>query len=447
MHPHSATRQPLSGWGNAPVETCALWTLHAPGDAARVIPLAPSLVAYGGGRSYGDAALNPPGVAATGKLNSFIAVDDASGLVTVEAGVTLRDVLDAMVPRGWFLPVIPGTQFATVGGALAANVHGKNHLRMGDFARHVRAFGLTLASGERVACTPEQQPELWRATVGGLGMTGILEHVTLQLMPIHSARMEVAYTACDSIEAMLAQFEAQRGAAEYLVGWVDHFARGPALGRGIVESARHVAVADGSLATHRPGRSTLTVPFFAPGFTLNRYNMALYNAHRFRQALATPNRTVGFAHFFHPLDSIGHWNRLYGKRGLLQYQFIVPDGASLRPILEALQQANQFSFLAVLKAHGEGSGLMGFSCPGYSLALDFPNTQAVHMLLDRIDRMVLAAGGRVYLAKDARLKRDVFEAMYAHALPEWRAALKAVDPTARFMSSMGRRLGFKEYAA
>ncbi|MFM9889446.1 MAG: FAD-dependent oxidoreductase [Rickettsiales bacterium] len=447
MHPHSINTQRLSGWGNSPVESCAVWPLHVPGDAARIIPLAPSLIAYGGGRSYGDAALNPPGTAKTGALNSFIAVDDATGITTVEAGVTLRDVLDAMVPRGWFLPVIPGTQFATIGGALAANVHGKNHLRMGDFARHVLSFDLTLASGETVSCSLEINPELWHATISGLGMTGIIENVTLQLMPIQSARMEVAYTACDSIEAMLAQFEAQRDCAEYLVGWVDHFARGAQLGRGIVEAARHVAVADGSLAAHRPTRSALNVPFFAPSFTLNRYSMALYNAHRFRQALKTPTRTVGFAHFFHPLDGIGHWNRLYGKRGLLQYQFIVPDGASLRPILEALQQANQFSFLAVLKAHGEGNGLMGFSRPGYSLALDFPNTPAVHSLLDSIDQLVLAAGGRVYLAKDARLKRDVFKAMYAHALPQWRATLKAFDPTGYFMSSMGRRLGFKEYAS
>lgn len=443
----TATSRALSGWGNSPVEQCAVWKLQAPGDATRLIPLAPSLIAYGGGRSYGDAALNPPGTAITGSLNSFIAADDATGVITVEAGVSLREVLEVMVPRGWFLPVIPGTQFATIGGALAANVHGKNHRRTGDFARHVLSFDLTLASGERVACSPMLNAELWHATIGGLGMTGIIENVTLQLMPIQSARMDVTYTACDSIEAMLTQFEAQQDSAEYLVGWVDHFARGPQLGRGIVETARHVPMADGSLAAHRPTHSMLQVPFFAPNVTLNRYSMALYNAHRFRQALRNPQRTVGFTHFFHPLDGIGHWNRLYGKRGLLQYQFIVPDGAALRPILEALQQANQFSFLAVLKAHGEGSGLMGFSRPGYSLALDFPNTPAVHALLDTIDRRVLTAGGRVYLAKDARLKRDVFEAMYAHALPEWRATLKAVDPTGYFMSSMGRRLGFKEYAS
>jgi len=446
-------QQQLTGWGNFPVAECATYRpekQHEVGNIAR--QHGGSLIARGIGRSYADASLQPEGVLTTQRLDHVIAFDKQTGLLTAQAGMTLADIMAMAIPEGWFPPVIPGTRYVTLGGAVACNVHGKNHFREGDLAEHVKRITLTLADGSRATCGPEEQSDLFWATAGGMGMTGIIEEVTLQLKRIESSSLKHHIYCVDTIEEMMAGFAAHRDSADYMIGWIDHMAKGDNLGRGLFSAASHIGPHEGgqTLATFKPQKTKLYVPIFFPGFVLNRYSMALYNRYRFGQYSKTPkDEIVGFDGFFHPLDSIGNWNKLYGRRGFFQYQCMIPECANVtahvREFLALLQEKNLFSFLGVIKYHRQGVGQMTFPIAGYSLALDFPNTARVRELLPSLDAWVANHGGRIYLAKDGLLSPEHFYAMYSNA-PAWKALLERFDPKAKFTSLMSNRLQWKTYS-
>jgi FAD/FMN-containing dehydrogenase len=446
--------QILSGWGNAPAQDCVSYRPEKKRELQLILKEHQgSLLARGMGRSYGDASLSANGVIRTERMDHFIEFDPSRGVVRAQAGVTLAELMDLAIPRGWFPANIPGTRFVSLGGAFACNVHGKNHYREGDFAEHVQSIRLTLASGETIACSPTDKSDIFWATAGGMGMTGIIEEITLQLKPISSASLKTNTYCVKSIEDMVGAFERYRDSADYMVGWIDHMASGESLGRGVFEAANHITTGDGGmvLSEFTPAPTKLKVPVFLPGFVLNRYSMALYNRWRFKKYTVDPrSEIVNFNGFFHPLDSIGMWNKLYGKRGFFQYQCLIPEtpdiASKLRHFLETVHQCKGFSFLAVIKYHREGKGLLTFPLRGYSIALDFPNTARVRSMLPKLDQWVADHGGRIYLAKDAMLTPELFHKMYGKSATEWCEQIHDIDPDNRFTSMMSERLQWKNKA-
>lgn len=442
----------LSGWGGALRIHCNSYRPEKERELALLVANHQTLLARGLGRSYGDAALQPEGIIKTERLDHVIEFDAQSGLLRAQAGVSLADVMQFTIPRGWLPAVIPGTKHVSLGGAFACNVHGKNQFRMGDFAEHVRSVRLLLADGKRIECSPSEHSDIFWATAGGMGMTGIIEELTLQLRPIHSTSLRSTTQRTANVEDMVEAFEKYHNQSDYMVGWFDHMAKGEALGRGVFEAASHITTAEGGaqLKQYQPQKSKISVPFFAPSFVLNKYSMALYNHYTFRKIHEQPRSQLQeFNHFFHPLDGIGQWNKLYGKRGFFQYQCLIPASPNiaetLQQFLHSLQEARLFSFLAVIKYHREGKGLLAFSKAGYSIALDFPNTARVRALLPQIDGWVAKLGGRVYLAKDALLTSAMFNTMYGRDAQSFRELLSDVDPHNKFTSMMSERLAWKKH--
>lgn len=438
--------QTLAGWGNCPEAECLTYRPERRQELHQLVASAPSLLARGQGRSYGDAALNPQTTILTVRLDRFLSFDPHEGILKAQAGVTLDEIMHICIPRGFLPAVIPGTRFVSLGGAVAANVHGKNQYCAGEFIEHVLSFTLRLADGNIASCSREQNTELFWATAGGMGLTGIIEDVTVRLRPIGSLSLRAEHWQTKNLQEMVQAFYNHAESADYMVGWLDHFARGGQLGHGIFEHASHIAAEEGGkpLEAHLPATPRMRVPCFMPGFLLNRYSMALYNKLHFRGISTQPQqRVLDFNSFFHPLDGIAHWNRLYGKRGFFQYQCLLPDGseiaATLQKLLALLQERHAFSFLAVLKYHRASQAPMGFSMPGFSLALDFANTPHTHSALAELDHFVAAEGGRVYLAKDAVLTPSLLPGMYPQ-IHAWQHTLNQHDPERRFTSLLAQRL-------
>ncbi|MDH3476621.1 MAG: FAD-binding protein, partial [Rhodospirillales bacterium] len=344
------------------------------------------------------------------------------------------------------VPVNPGTGFATIGGAVANDVHGKNHDRVGSFGDHVEWFELALPTGEVVRVSQENHPELYAATIGGLGLTGVLLAVCFQMMRVPSPSVQVTERRIRNLDDFLERLEEARKTCSYSVGWIDALARGGSFGRGILETAE---IADDGPPL-RP-RTQHAVPFDFPSWAMNPLSVTLFNAVYYRHVPAAGReRVVAMDRFLYPLDSLREWNRMYGKRGFYQFQCVLPDGESrdgLRQLLEEIVRLRSGSFLAVLKTlGGEGRGYLSFPLRGHTLALDFPRAGSADALLARLERITLEHGGRVYLAKDACLSRDGFAAMYPK-LEAFREVLSDVDPNGRMVSDLSRRLGIREQAA
>ncbi len=398
-----------------------------------------TLLAIGLRRSYGDSGLNPDGavVDMTG-LDRAISFDPATRRLRAEAGISLDALLKLLVPRGFFLPVTPGTRFVTLGGAVANDVHGKNHHRAGTLGRWVRRLGLIRSDGGAVELGPDDTSGLFAATVGGLGLTGLIAWVEIEAMPIAGAMMEVETIPFGGLDEFFPLAAESEAAFDYTVAWVDCLAAGAALGRGIFSRGRHAAA--GPLAVGKP-RTGPSLPVDLPGFALNRLTVRVFNEIYYRGARRNAGQgTVPYGPFFYPLDAIGGWNRLYGGRGFYQYQSVVPPAAArdaTKAMLEAISAAGEGSFLAVLKTFGglPSPGLLSFPRPGTTLALDFPNRGASTLkLMDRLDAIVREAGGRLYPAKDGRIPAEMFRAGY----PNWADFARHVDPG--FSSHFWRRV-------
>jgi decaprenylphospho-beta-D-ribofuranose 2-oxidase len=463
--PLPVSRVRLTGWGRVAPTTA---DLAAPASDAQAVALFRHLagggsgtaggpdgvIARGLGRSYNNAAQSNGGlVVSTGKLNRIISFDPAAGTVVAEAGVSLEQLMVAGLPHGWFVPVSPGTRQVTIGGAIAADVHGKNHHVAGSFARHVSSFDIIFPDGAQDAphtVTPDGDPELFWATAGGMGLTGFITRAVLQLKRVESSLVlvDTVKTAdIDETMAVLAEHDQKYG---YTVAWTDDLATGKNLGRSIITSGDFAARGDlpGALRADPLAfdpRARLAAPRGFPPGLMNRHSIKLASAAWYAKA---PRRREGelqtISQFFHPLDGIRNWNRVYGPGGFRQYQYVVPFGAeaAVRRSLELVSAHPAPSFVNVLKRFGPGDpGLLSFPVPGWTLTLDFPaRTPGLGPLLDQLDQLVIARGGRVYLAKDSRVGPAALAQMYPR-LAEFREFRTVVDPRGTLASDLSRRLG------
>lgn len=442
-----SVKQYLSGWGRAKLVECAVFRPEKISALEASLSQAPTLISRGLGRAYGDAAINKEGVILSERLNRFLSFDPKTGLLQAESGVSLQEILALSVPQGWMVPVVPGTRFVTLGGMIASNIHGKNHYRSGEIARHVTALTLRLPSNEIIECSRDKELDIFWATVGGMGLTGHIEDITLQLVPLQCVKLAHHRERAKDIESLVELFLSHRDSKDYMVAWIDHSSQASeTLGKGIFEWANHIS--EPSLPSpYTLANPLFNVPFDMPAALLNRYSLKAYNAFRFRRSARPKTSEVNMEDFFFPLDSIGQWNRLYGKQGMLQYQLLVPETAQapkqLKNILGKIHQHALLSNLAVMKYHGAHEGLLSFSEPGFSLALDFPNTPNVRTMLDALDEYLLTIGGKVYLGKDARLKASVFKKMYSSQLGKWQKIVKPLDPQKRVRSCLSDRLELK----
>lgn len=397
-----------------------------------------TVLAVGNRRSYGDSVLNTDGcLIAMDALDRFIALDLEQGIVRADAGITLDRLLRHIVPRGWFVPTTPGTRFVTLGGAIANDVHGKNHHRAGTFGSHARAIGLLRGNGERVTLGRDREPGLFAATIGGLGLTGIVEWVELQLERIGSSELDVRITPFANLDAFWELAQGATDAFEHSVAWIDCTARGDRLGRGILSAANWQPT--GPLRSH--ATRTFSVPVDAPRHLLNRATVGLFNRLYYRaQARKAGDLRQHYSQVFYPLDGIAHWNRLYGSPGFWQYQCVLPPAAmreGIAALMKEISDAGQGSFLAVLKTFGprRSPGLLSFPMEGATLALDFPNRAGdILKLFSRLDSIVANAGGRLYAAKDGRIPKEMWRSGYR----ELDSFAQHVDPA--FSSDFWRRV-------
>jgi len=404
----------ISGWGNHPVMQSQQ---HHPRNLSKLREIlsadhAFEGVARGMGRSYGDSSLAPETVNMCG-LNQVFHFDPHTGVIECLSGVTLDNLLEIFLPKGWFLPVTPGTRFITVGGAIASDVHGKNHHNSGSFCDDLISFHLLLATGETVQCSTTENVELFRATCGGMGLTGIIIDARFNLIPIESSMIEQTTIKTANINETLEVLE-EHQLATYSVAWIDCLATGSALGRSLVMLGEHAST--GGYGTS--SQLTLTVPFEAPSFLLNQFTGKIFNSLVYNKAWKSPASTrIHCDPYFYPLDRVHQWNLLYGKSGFTQYQFVIPIQAgaqALNEILTKIAASDCAGLLAVLKLFGAGNdNLLSFPMEGITLAVDFKLTKQVLLLMDELDQLVIHYGGRIYLAKDCRLEQAAFRKMYS----------------------------------
>ena len=422
----------LHSWGRYPDiaqnSNSCYWRNDLAGLLKDVVSRYQTTLPYGNGRSYGDSCLaTTDQVIATSNLNRFLRADWINGIIVAEAGVTLAELLAIAIPKGWFLSVTPGTQFATVGGAIANDVHGKNHHLKGTFGNHLRSFGLIRSDKGYMHCSPSENVEMFAATVGGLGLTGIITFAEIQLTPIKTSLIDSHVVRFDNLkEFFTLSFELDHK-HEYSVAWIDCLASGSNAGRGVYIVGDHAQY--GTLTTQHS--SKLNVPLTPPISLINNYSLRAFNEVYWRShPKNTKRQRESYESFFYPLDRILNWNRIYGRGGFQQYQCVIPDEnaeTAVADLLKTIASHGQGSFLAVLKRCGDiqSPGLMSFPLPGTSLALDFPQNSNIDALFNRLDEIVRAAGGRLYPAKDAHMKGTDFRTAY----PEWERLELLRDPT------------------
>ena len=427
--PTTPIKPPFESWGRYPAYDATLKPLHWQGDFHAAIAGAISgALPVGMGRSYGDVCLLKEGtlVPTTG-MNRLLDFNPETGLLTAEAGITLAQILDFAVPRGYFLPVTPGTKYVTLGGAIANDVHGKNHDVAGSFGNHVPCFELVRSDGTRMLCSQRENPDWFAATIGGMGLTGLITWAQLRLQPIVSRMIDYQGIQFHGIDEFL-DLKKQHENVAYTVSWVDCVSTGKNFARGIFMLGDHAKVPGELKTTPKP---KLVFPFNAPGFALNRASVSLFNTVFFHKQMKSHVKTQqDYEPFFYPLDKVLHWNRMYGKRGLLQFQYAIPwehAKEGTEAILKEIAKSGLASFLAVLKTFGDipSLGMMSFPQAGIMFALDFPIKPNISFpLMQRLGDMTLEFGGRLYPAKDACMTAPQFQAFY----PKWQQFAKYKDP-------------------
>jgi FAD/FMN-containing dehydrogenase len=428
-----------SAWGMYPKVECKRFKVQQETNLKEIVTQWNLLIPFGNGRSYGDSALSKNIIDIKPK-NYFLSFDEESGLLHVQAGVLLSEILEHFVPKGWFLKVTPGTKLITVGGAIASDVHGKNHHVEGCFSESVKEFNIMLADGDIVLCSHESTPELFEATCGGQGLTGVILDAKIFLKKIHSQYIDQITIKTKNLKETFDAFEAYID-KPYSVAWIDCLAKGDTIGRCLlmVGDFKDDGNLDYQLRTQR------AVPFNFPSFILNNWSVKIFNRLYYSKVNERVSRqSVNIDTFFYPLDATGHWNRIYGKNGFTQYQFILPKETSyegLHEILNTISVSGKGSFLAVLKLYGQvNNNWLSFPMEGYSLALDFKIEKGLFELLDRLDKIVLKYKGRIYLTKDARVCKEVFEQGYPQ-IETFRKFRKENKMDKKFQSLQSKRVG------
>jgi FAD/FMN-containing dehydrogenase len=440
----------VGGWGRYPlIETALLRPESISGlEAAVADSNFHSKLGRGLGRAYGDAAVNGRGATIlTEKLNRMLSFDSKGGILRCEAGVTIEDLIETFMPCGWFPLVVPGTKYVTVGGAIASDIHGKNHHREGSFVNALRSFTVLTASGELVNCSRALESDLFWATVGGMGLTGVIVDVELKLQKISTSYIKCRSIRTNSLAETLGCFSELEPEFQYSVAWIDCLASKKQLGRGIVMFGNHAELDD--LETDKrkdpllvARKRAITVPFDLPEFVLNRYSIGAFNQCFWSAHLEKDReRVLSYEPYFFPLDKIKSWNRLYGSNGFVQYQCVVPQTSdnAIAKMLELSSQYGMASFLAVLKRFGPERGLLSFPKAGITLTLDMPVRGKLFEFIAKLNELVLESEGRVYLAKDAYLSAEHFRIMYPN-YKRWLAIKSKVDPGYIFRSSLAERL-------
>jgi len=440
-------------WGRIPktrqIEQMLEWRkspLPSPLQNSSSAPL--SWLPHGQGRSYGDSCLNDQnGLLLTERLNRWISFDRTTGLLRCESGVTLSEIIRLALPQGYFLPVTPGTQFVSVGGAIANDIHGKNHHSGGNFGHWVTRFELLRSDGQRLECSPTQNSDWYQATIGGMGLTGLITWAEVQLKPVQNPWIAQEVVRYQNLQEFFALSDQSEHDYEYTVSWIDCLARGRNLGRGLFIRGNHapaqISPQISSRATPLMGKAIVRVPVDAPSFSLNRVTLSAFNSAYYWKQFSRIQRSIThYRPFFYPLDAVLHWNRIYGKKGFYQYQCVVPytqdQGDAIREILDRIAAAKTGSFLAVLKTFGRqpSLGMMSFPRPGVTLALDFPNTGTrILKLMEALDEVVVQARGALYAAKDARMSAELFQQSY----PQWEE-FETMYRDPNFSSSFWRRV-------
>ncbi|MBN2162341.1 MAG: FAD-binding oxidoreductase [Pontiellaceae bacterium] len=439
----------ISDWGNYPVIEADVAGFDSVGQLRKQLEDPGELIAFGNGRSYGDASLQKRMVL-TRRFSKFLSFDESSGTLCCDSGVLLSEILDVFVPRGWFLPVTPGTKLITVGGAIAADVHGKNHHVDGSFGQHILSMDIMRNDGSIITCSPTVNAEFFKVTVGGMGLTGVILNASFRLKRIETAFIREETVRAANLGEIMDCFEVSVGWT-YSVAWIDCLAKGDSMGRSIMMRGEHAQTHELVSPTHKHAPlkvnkgMQLAVPFRFPNFALNPLSMKAFNFAYYNKCRpGTHQHLVDYNSFFYPLDAISNWNRIYGKRGFTQYQFVIPKEAGregMARILKRITDSGLGSFLAVLKLFGEQDSFMSFPMEGYTLALDFPISQKAMELFKELDAMVADYGGRLYLAKDSRMDAAMFEKTYANA-DEFRQAVTLLNEgETRFASLQSKRIG------
>ena len=445
--------QKLTGWGMTEPTVAQVARPRSADDVARLVKDASGsgVIARGLGRSYNNAAQNDGGlVLSTGSMNQILSFDPQAGVAVCEPGVSLEQLMVTLLPKGWFVPVTPGTRKVSVGGAIAADVHGKNHHVAGSFARHVLSIDLLTADGDVRSVTPESEPELFWATAGGMGLTGIILRASIQMKSVETSRVIVDTVKTANIDDTMAYLSSTDKDYDYTVAWTDCLATRGSLGRSVITSGDFASMSEVRYRdrkeplSFKPSALLAAPPGVFPSGLINARSVRALNEAYYLRA---PRRRTGeiqtIGQFFHPLDGIRNWNRVYGPAGFRQYQFVVPFSSSevVRVALERIAALRAPSFVTVLKRFGEGDrGMLSFPMAGWTLALDFPSrTPWLGQLMSELDDMVLEAGGRLYLAKDSRIPAELMPRMYPR-YEEFRALRARIDPSGVFSSDLSRRL-------
>jgi len=435
----------IANWGNFPVMETEEKSFTFEKDLAQTLNESKDIIARGNGRCYGDASLATNTIS-TLKYDKIITFDIENGIFECQSGLTLDKILEVIVPKGWFLPVTPGTKFITVGGAIASDVHGKNHHVDGCFSHHVIDMDVVVEGGNRITCSPYLNSDLFWATCGGMGLTGIITRAKFDLKKIESSYIKQKQIKAKNLEEVIQLFEEYKHYT-YSVAWIDCLKRGNHFGRSILMLGEHAGLEDLDEKKRKdplklPGKKQITFPFTLPSFVLNQFTVKAFNFLFYGKNLKKQiNNIISYEPFFYPLDAVLHWNRGYGKRGFVQYQFVLPleSKQGLIEILKKINDKGLGSFLAVLKVFGKQDDLISFPKEGYTLALDFPVRKGLFEFLDELDKVVLDYGGRLYLSKDARMKSEIFWNGYSNA-QKFLDIVKKYNPYFKFNSIQAHRL-------
>lgn len=435
----------IANWGNYPVIKSDERAFSFSEQLRELVNNTDHFIPRGNGRCYGDASLSEHTIS-TLKYDKILSFDAANGIFECQSGLTLDRILAVIVPKGWFLPVTPGTKFITVGGAVGSDVHGKNHHVDGSFSNHIIEMDLMIADGSTLTCSPSVRSDLFEATCGGMGLTGVITRVKFGLKKIETAYIKQKQLKARNLEELLGFFEAYKSYT-YSMAWIDCLTKGKSLGRGILIIGEHATVDQLNEKQKRqplqlPRKLRIAFPFNLPSWTLNTFTVKafnfLYYAKNFKRVISN---IVPYEPFFYPLDAILHWNRGYGKKGFVQYQFVLPLSSKqgLIDILHRISDKGMGSFLAVLKVFGKQDSLISFPDEGYTLALDFPVRKDLFPFLDELDEIVLKYGGRLYMSKDARMKPEVLEKGYPR-LEEFKNIVAKYNPDSKISSIQSNRL-------